>query len=278
MVDSGNHLYVDNGVVKNNLFHPNYKEAIKYMNKLYTAGLIDPEAFTQSTTQYNAKMSSNPALLGFFAAYSDGSSDAANYTLVPPLKSPTGDKPIMRTQLNDIATGKFTIFKNNTRPEIAMRWADELADAIYGVRCQYDPVQINDDGTYTRLPNISKETTGLTQTPTMMSPFILRSEDIDKFTTSPNEEREAIYEVYKPYVASKDMMFPSGIFYTDEQNMMISSYWTDINSYVKTQVAKWITEGGIDEDWDMFVQTLRSMKYDEIMQVHQDAYNSYNAN
>lgn len=275
ILDSSNHLYIDGNKVKSALFHSNYKNAINFLHRMYKEGLIDPESFTQTSVQHRAKVSANPAQVGFFSAYSDGSSESNNYTVVPPMYGPNGERPLMRTQLTDVVNGKFTIFKNNKSPEVAMRWANELATEEYGLRAIYDPIQKNNDGTYTKLEDPERDATGLTKAPTTMSPYVLMETAFEKFTNLPNGERRDLYELYKPFVAKKEDMFPSNMFYTDEQNQVISTYWTDILTYVNKEQAKWITEGGIDKDWDEFVSTLQSMKFDVVMAAHQEAYDTF---
>ena len=64
--------------------------------------------------------------------------------------------------------------------------------------------------------------------------------------------------------------------YTSEQLSQLATLYVDISSYVTTMQAKWITEGGIDEEWDNYISTLKQMGYDNFMKIQTDAYNSYN--
>jgi putative aldouronate transport system substrate-binding protein len=52
----------------------------------------------------------------------------------------------------------------------------------------------------------------------------------------------------------------------------------DINSYVTTMQAKWVTEGGVEEEWDTYIDTLKQMGYDDFMKIQMDAFETYQAN
>ena len=56
---------------------------------------------------------------------------------------------------------------------------------------------------------------------------------------------------------------------------MFNQYRTEIIEYVKTTRAKWITEGGIEEDWDGFVKKLDDMGLQKVMDVYQSGYDDF---
>ena len=51
----------------------------------------------------------------------------------------------------------------------------------------------------------------------------------------------------------------------------------DIDKYVETTRAKWVTEGGIDEEWDAYIEQLNTMGLDQLVQIYTDAYERYTA-
>ena len=42
--------------------------------------------------------------------------------------------------------------------------------------------------------------------------------------------------------------------------------------------AKWIVEGGVEEEWDTYMSTLEKMGYDEFMEIQQTALERYQSN
>jgi putative aldouronate transport system substrate-binding protein len=96
--------------------------------------------------------------------------------------------------------------------------------------------------------------------------------------TSPQEDlRREQYKIYQPYTVDKAEIYPR-VFFTPEQLKVLSTYETDLNEYVKTTQAKWITNGGPDAEWDAFVAKVNSMNLDQILKTYQDALDTFNKN
>ena len=63
--------------------------------------------------------------------------------------------------------------------------------------------------------------------------------------------------------------------FTVEENEERPTLTTDIDKYVESTRALWITEGGIDEGWDEYIQQLNAMGLERLMQIYTDAYERY---
>ena len=50
---------------------------------------------------------------------------------------------------------------------------------------------------------------------------------------------------------------------------------TDIISYVETTGARWVYEGGIEEEWDDYVAQLNQMGLERLMEIRQAALDRY---
>lgn len=46
-------------------------------------------------------------------------------------------------------------------------------------------------------------------------------------------------------------------------------------TYVRKMEAKWIVEGGIEAEWDKYVEDLKRMGLDEMIEIKQQAYDRY---
>jgi putative aldouronate transport system substrate-binding protein len=64
--------------------------------------------------------------------------------------------------------------------------------------------------------------------------------------------------------------YPSLIF-TEEENNELALIGTDIAEYVRQMRAKWVTEGGIDEEWDTYVEQLKAMGLDRFVEIKVNA-------
>ncbi|MFU0799312.1 MAG: hypothetical protein ACFWUE_01400 [Xylanivirga thermophila] len=79
-------------------------------------------------------------------------------------------------------------------------------------------------------------------------------------------------KIYEPYLPKK--VYPD-VFFTLDEAEEISTLQTDILDYVDQMCAKWITQGGVDEEWDAYVKRLEGMGLDKMIKIRQDAYDRF---
>ncbi|MDR1439474.1 MAG: hypothetical protein LBJ10_05540 [Clostridiales bacterium] len=105
-----------------------YKEGLKYLNRLYSAGLIDQEAFTQEYTQLDAKGKLPDQSLGCFIRIADfivlGNEGTVDYVTPLPLKGPGGAQMWNKDIYSQMRKGHFAIASKNQHPEATIRWID----------------------------------------------------------------------------------------------------------------------------------------------------------
>lgn len=63
--------------------------------------------------------------------------------------------------------------------------------------------------------------------------------------------------------------------YSSEEFQELPTLTTDIDGYVRTNRAKWITEGTIDEEWDGYLKQLNDMGLERLVQIRTEAYARY---
>ena len=49
----------------------------------------------------------------------------------------------------------------------------------------------------------------------------------------------------------------------------------DIGNYVKSTIANWIVKGGVENEWDSYVQQLDKLGLEKALQLYQAAYNRF---
>jgi putative aldouronate transport system substrate-binding protein len=67
------------------------------------------------------------------------------------------------------------------------------------------------------------------------------------------------------------------IIYTPTEVDELSTLGTDIGAYIGQTRAKWVTQGGIDADWDGYVRQLEQMGLSRFVQIRTEAYKRYKA-
>lgn len=79
----------------------------------------------------------------------------------------------------------------------------------------------------------------------------------------------------KPYAVDT---YPAYIYFDLDTNQRVTDLSTVINSYAKEQIALFITGRRSLDETDAFVEELKAMGIEELLQIHADAYNVYLSN
>lgn len=265
-----------------------YKECVAFFHKLYAEGIMDQEFITQDGSMADAKLKNEEvARVGTGIAWevkSQTNPHSDEYVVMPPLAGPNGDRYI-RGNDGAIIYGRneFTVTTACAYPEVAMRWADYYASDEISIQSYWGPfgevLEKQDDGTITFLdPPEGKngdswywEITCRDHGPKYVSPEM--EAKIVLPAGSGDGAKLECDELIKEYVAEP---YPI-VNYTEEQMNEISKLTVDIYKYVKESWANWIVNGGIEKDWDGYVQQLNQMGLERLMEIYQEALDTYNA-
>lgn len=264
-----------------------YKEGLKWLNKLYAAGIIDSQAFTQDNTMATSKYQDpNVARVGFHYAWtpdSDFGKWSSQYIAIAPIKGPDG-----KQYAGGDPNGVFSVMRNEAEittscknPEIAARWLDEFYTGEASIQNFWGAIGTviskNSDGTYTL--NDPPEGTSADawywdQSLRDFGPKYVSPDFQQKIKLSPKSGDGLKVELSKladPYITTP---YPN-VMYTSEENQELATLTTDINTYVGQMRAQFVTKGGIDEGWDEYVKKLKDMGLDNLIKIRTDAYNRY---
>ena len=285
-----NYEVVD-GEVKYAATLPQYKEALAYIKKLYDDGLIDNEYFTQTSEQFHAKNANlQVGMFNSAAAYVEMSlDDAAVYKLMAPVVADEGQEPIW-PHTTGITSGLAVITSANAHPEETARWLDVCyaTDEANLEICGPEGMLWHwvEEGVVWESEEQKFKDSGLNSWSGYKLAYV--SPDIGPLAcdTTVFYDIENLPQVKKDYYAStwvqvypyfKDI-FPS-MYYTDEEQMEISSLTVDIESYVEQCKAKFIV-GDMDlELFDTEYQAaLEKMQLGRLLELQQTAYDRYLAN
>jgi putative aldouronate transport system substrate-binding protein len=279
LVPKADFIVVNGGKVQFQAINPAIKEPIKYLNKLYKEGLIQPESFTDDWNTYLAKSRSNPPAVGVFASYFNTDSTEQIYDAMMPVKGPGVDKPLFRQQTNTVERNYFSISKNNKNPEASLRWIDSIADPDWTIQAMYgmygDFLEKQSDDKIKQIPDKNQDEL-IKIAPANSLSLLMTPDLMDRMIWSGAQgQRGKNYLKYKPFVAPIENFFPPVVF-TSEQTDKLTTLTTDILGYTNKTFAKWVVDGGIDEEWDAYVKKVKDMKSDEFIKVYQDALDDFN--
>ncbi|MHA6481002.1 extracellular solute-binding protein [Paenibacillus sp. strain BS8-2] len=282
----GNHMVVKDGKLDYIPTSDEYKAGITWANKLFSEGLIDKETFTQDNTMLTAKRQNPDApLIGFtyqwtpdavFGQWSD------QYETIVPMSGPDGNK----YQIGDpnglsFRRNEMLITTANKYPEVSARWADQFYTGEASIQNFWGAIGTSiekyGDGTYTLMdpPDGTSADAWYWDSslrdfgPKYVSPEFEKSIKLDPATG--DGLKLQLDALSKEYVTEP---FPD-VMYTIEEYAELPTLTTDIESYIRSTRAKWITQGGIEQEWDSYVKKLNDMGLQKLIQIYTDAFDRY---
>lgn len=264
-----------------------YRDCVEFFHKLYAEGIMDQEFITQDSAMADAKLKNEEiSRVGTGIAWevkSQTNPHSDEYVVMPPLAGPNGDRYIRGNDATIIyGRNEFTVTTACEYPEVAMRWADAYADDDISVQSYWGPygevLNKEDDGTITFLdpPEGKNGDTWYWEVgPRDHGPKFVSAATEAKIVLpegSGDGAKLETDEIIKEYVAEP---YPL-VNYTEAQMDEISKLTVDIYKYVKESWANWIVNGGIENDWDGYIAQLNQMGLERLMEIYQEALDTYN--
>ncbi|SFJ80968.1 putative aldouronate transport system substrate-binding protein [Paenibacillus sp. UNC496MF] len=282
----GNHMLVKDGKTEYFPTSDAYKAGLEWAHKLYAEGLIDKETFTQDSTMLTAKRQ-NPdaALVGFSYQWTPDAvfgQWSKQYETIAPIAGPDGNKyQLGEPNGMSFRRNEMLITTTCKYPDVAARWADEFYTGEASIQNFWGAIGTtiakNDDGTYTLMdpPDGTSADAWYWDGslrdfgPKYASPSFEKNIKLDP--SSGDGLKLQLDNLGKEYVTEP---FPD-VMYTAEEYADLPTLTTDIDSYIASTRAKWITKGGIAEEWDGYVKKLNDMGLEKLVKIYNDAYARY---
>lgn len=289
------HMFIKDGKVDVAYNKPEWKEGLRYLNRLYKEGLIAPESFTQDENQL-IQIGENPDTVllgastgghqGVFTQLLGDSGRWNQYKAVPPLKGPGG----VQYAANDTTSftpGSFVITKKAKNPELALRWADGLYEEEHTLRSVYGrpdeewrkakegeqgingkPAVWSELKSFGTVQNVNWAQTGPSNRTNEFRLSAVAKGDDDLEVILYNETKNK----YEPY-APKDVSTVPPLFLTNEQASEVADLAKTLNDYVDEMIARFVIgDADLDGEWDGYVQQLDAMNLARYLEIYQKAY------
>lgn len=276
---------------------PEWREGLRYLNKLYSEELLDPAAFTQKVGQLR-KLTENPnawvvgaATAGAPGGMSNSNSERSNqYVPVPPLTGPEG---IQRSAYKPFgySEGKFVVTNQCEYPDIAVRWIDWFASREGSLRAragvmdehwrwaQTGELGVNGkQGVYYRLLKFGKvQNVHWNKNTPDFYPDELRNGMV-----SENDPEAMLYDITEKYYIDhipEKAMLP--FFMTPEESEEYDELSFLLNQYVQESYARF-TMGDLDinndSHWQDYLEELENIGIGRYLEIAQKGYASQYGN
>lgn len=309
LTPENNKLYVDQGKVTYAPVQDKYKEGLKYLNKLYSEGLINPESFTQEkSNQININEAGEDCVIGCFLAQRPGyacdlttepySTKWHQYESLAPLTGPDGTCQAAWNPYVMFETGMTFISSSCKHPEAAFRLLDYIATEGQVYRQELgvegrdyemlpeDTKEVGLDGKtkaiYKRFPTDTTNKTLGQLTCFVRTPEFILGEAVnpDPFAedVKPIQGRQILmyagsleHEKVKQPIES---VMPDLYMSTEDANEM-SLLKTNVTDTQKEYMVQFITgDKDIDGDWNAYLEALNNVGLENYLSLLQKAYDA----
>lgn len=283
-------FFIENGKVRFGSADPRMKEALIWLNKLYMQGLIDRDFLTNDAKLWQARFVNELSgvthdwisRLSTFNVEVQKVNPKAKFVAVMPPKGPNGDRftawQQAKLRLDNgcaaiASTSKYKkeivkMFDYCFSPEGSML----MNFGIEGVHYK----MVNGEPVYTDL--VMKNPEGKSIPAVLGAAGINRDipmkKDMRYETQTMSAEVKDAVKLYEPII--KDA-YPK-LKFDDKQRETINSKYTEIKTYKDEMLDKFITGYESLDKFDEFAKKLKSMGIEDVIKVHQEAFDKYNKN
>lgn len=273
-----------------------YRDATTYFHDWFAEGLMDPEMFSQTDSQYIAKCSNGQVGVATWWYIEEVMGDyAKDYVFLPVLDGPEGTKyegthnVTVRTG-GGTSAGQLVVTHACKSPINLLKFYDEWYEPENAMQLQYGPKDVfftgqDENGLWESITDeeskakYGKSAGELKSQYEVYGPKLILSnyyKDVFKMEPRATERLTDLMNYWEPQI-SDFTTYPVDCVYTEDELDTIDIYKTDFQNTVAEFEAKWIKNGGPDdEEWADYLDAVtKNCGADELLKVYQAAYDRY---
>ena len=281
------HRAIEDGKVYYQAASEEYKNAIAYYHDWFEEGLIDIEIFSQDSSQYIAKGNGEDPRLGVFVWWEIpevvGEERAESYEYLPILEGPDGTYGVNLNEMGTTSHNSFSVTNACENPELLLKWVDQMYDPINSMQAIYGPIGVywdeepDENGCYSMRELKEGETAGeLKSKSELLGPTEQLTEDYGTYYYLEDRAQERLNDLESVGFNYGDSTeCDPSVTYTADEIEVINDKLSDIKALTEEKVAHWLRDGGIEEEWDQYLQDLDNMGLQEVVGAWQAAYDRY---
>ncbi|MFD0716046.1 extracellular solute-binding protein [Paenibacillus sp. GCM10027626] len=291
----GTDFYMDNGIVKYGPVEPGYKQYLQLLNEWYAEGLLDPDFSTQDGAALDAKVVNGKA--GAFFAYIG--SGIGKYLPALQEKNPgynlagvqfpvlnAADEPhFITTSYEFRGEGSVGITTANKHVEETAKWLDYFFTEEGHILKSFgvEGVTFNDVSGYPTYSDlILKNPDGLSVSDAMNKYLRVATPSVGFVGDDRYSEQYYVYEqqksasvTFSKYQQNAYQTRLPLISHTPEEANELATIMAEVNTYREEMFLKFVMGAEPIEKFDAYVEQLKKMKIDRVIEMKQAAVERY---
>lgn len=291
--------FLEDGKVQNYYVDERFKRVMKFVQRLWSEGLINEEAVTQDYSKYQslARGEGSTGKVGFTWGWESGDRFGnelqGQYVSVPPIKETADSDACYAYDFygQNYVANRVAMSAKCENKEAAMRFVNGFYDkevsmqVLFGGMNDVDQcIKDNGDGTYQVLPpadpDLDPGTWKWTSSFADNGAFYIRDglalalgTDMQRVT-----EEKSVYDSCLTAVDPVKDVFPKLFMkHSQEDTNSLAMNQANIDNIVDQTWAAWMTDSSrdIDAEWDAYVESVKSAGLTQNLEIYQKAYDVY---
>ncbi len=295
--DTINRYIVNDGKLDVAYNKTQWRDGLKYLNKLTSEELMSPLSFTQNNQQFKQMFgTSGPATIGVFTAGSTaavlGATDEriAQYEPLPPLKGPDGDE--WAAHFPTMPFNFFIVTKECKHPLAAFLWGDLMLSEESAMRSRWgvpgvdwlEPVA-GEKGMYENmgykaklkpiLPWGSAQNSHWNEMNPTFRTFEFADGQVWNGNILDGEYRVSMSVPLYIGKAPKEIVYD--LIFTEAEVGQITEINSNLKNYVQDNIVRFSTgDRRIESEWDAYVNEFEKLGLKQYLEISQKAYDRMN--
>lgn len=287
------------GNVVYNFISEQFRRYLEFTAKCFSEKLIDQDVFTMDAATAISKLRANNCAVtngGTSLSIDNFDSGTFDLVLLAPLTSSYTNTPKFKNQ--GWGTGPWGVVNSNCENvEALIRWFDvgytkeiSIEDSgigiglfeygIYGYNYKWDNEEMTSITTWipSEYSEVAANMSDQEFRYAYMSPYFRISSAVENITnfSDPAQTVKATETIKNIFPYMEDTIFPDSFLrLTNDEQDLYADLYTDIDTYSKSEIAKFITGLRPMSEWDNYVNEIKKMGIDDVLKIKQEAYSRY---
>lgn len=278
-----NYFALDGDTVVYQPLSDNFREFMTWIHHLEEEGLMAAELATVDWSQYSARLANETPIVGMTNAWDKsvlGVDYQDEYVAIAPMEGPHGDRAVASNQAVSSYDGvpKFVMSAQCEYKEQLMKFIDLCFIPENAAQCFYGPIgtvlEQTDDGLRMVEPPEGMSWNAWKYKYAVNGGWPLLGDEAFEalFAEIPASDsgKLELTSVNEPYGNANTL--PT-LKFTEEESDELSIVKNDVDTYVNKKIVEWFANGGVEEEWESYLNELNNMGVETYVSIYQEAYN-----